>query len=66
MNESKREEKLHQLHHDVGHCLYVISMATEILKNVRGDDRKFNEVCETIENERRRAVDLLGEILKLH
>lgn len=61
--EPEYDEKFHNLHNDVGHCLHVISMATEILKNVRDNDQRFNEVCETIEKERRTALTLVDEFL---
>ncbi len=61
--EQQHDEQLHQLVHDVRHCLNVVSMGTEILKDVREDDVRFAEVCESMEKERRKAAKLLSDYL---
>ena len=59
----EHNETLHQLHHDVQGCLSVISMGTEMLKGLRADERRFAEVCESIEQERRIATELINKFL---
>lgn len=61
--QSQHDETLHQLCHDVGHCLHVISMASEVLLRFRDDDQKVQEVRETMEREQRKAVQALDKIL---
>jgi hypothetical protein len=56
-------EGLQQVVHDVQNCLHVIGLGTEILKEVRGDDSRFAEVCEGIDRERREAMRRLREYL---
>lgn len=57
------DEHLRQLVHDVQHCLHVIGIATHILKSVRDDAERFAEVCDSIDKERREAMDLVKEFL---
>lgn len=57
------QEHLRQLVHDVQHCLHVIGMATEVLKEVGEDSNKFAEVCACIDKERHAAVKLVSEFL---
>lgn len=62
-DEPQHDEHLHQLVHDVKHCLHVVGMGTEILKGVRDDDRKFAEICAAMDKEQREAMRLLANLL---
>ncbi len=63
-DEPPHDEHLHQLVHDVKHCLHVVGMGTQILKDVRDDDGKFAEICAAMDKEQREAMRLLDDLLK--
>lgn len=62
--QSESDKKIYILHHDIKNCLHVISIGMELLKSARHDEPRFREICENIEQERRSAAKLLGELLK--
>ncbi len=63
-DQQPHDEHLHQFVHDINQCLYIIGMATEVLKGVQDDKSQMAEVCELIDKERRTAVELLAEFLR--
>lgn len=62
--EPQADRQLGQLVHDLRHCLHVIGLGSELLPNVRHDDRRFEEVCGWIENERIKAGQLLNQLVE--
>lgn len=62
-DEQQHDEKLHQFVHDIKHCLHVVGMVTEILKQVREDDAKFAEFCELMGREHKKAIKVLNDYL---
>ena len=66
MNKSvaqSRRERLDQLAHDLNECLHVIAMATLLLKEAPNDQSQLESICNSLDNERRRASDLVQELL---
>lgn len=61
--EQRSDEQLRQLAHDVRHCLHVIGLGTEMLKGARDDERRFAELCESIDRERQEARRLVDELV---
>lgn len=57
-----RNDDLHQLVHDIRHCLHVIGMGMTLLPEVRNDDQKFAELCGTIDHERQQAAKLVDQL----
>lgn len=57
------DEQLRQLAHDVRHCLHVIGLGAEMLKNVRDNERLFAEICASIDQERRTAWKLIDKLV---
>ena len=55
--------RLHSFSHDMQHCLHVIHLGLQVLKNVRLDDEKFNEVAEMIEHERKAGTKLVTDYM---
>lgn len=64
-NHSNHDEKLHLLHHDIKNCLHVISIGMEALNTVRDNESEYAELKNSIEKERREAVRLTDEMLKI-
>lgn len=62
---TNHDEKLHLLHHDIKNCLHVISIGMEALGTVRDNAGEYEELKLGIERERREAVRLTDEMLKL-
>ncbi len=62
--ETERDEKLHQLHHDIQNCLNLISMGTDALAQSRDDDASFAELYEIVRENRIEASKLVDEFLK--
>lgn len=60
----QEDQDLGQLVHDLRHCLHVIGLSSELLPNVRNDDRRFAEVCGWIDNERIKAGELLNQLVE--
>ncbi len=58
-----RIEQLNQLAHDLNHCLHVIGLATEILKECRTNKTEFDRICTSLETERRQAAELVQQLL---
>lgn len=59
----QEDERLRQLAHDLQHCLYVIGLGTELLKAAREDESRFAELYESIDQERKAANELVGELV---
>ncbi len=62
--ELARNEKLHKLHHDIQNCLSIISMGADTLEKFRRDDTIFAEFYHSIQEQRRKASELVDEFLK--
>lgn len=60
--EEPQDLHLGQLVHDLRHCLHVIGLGSELLPSVRNDDLRFGEVCGWIDQERKRAGELLNQL----
>lgn len=58
------DEGLHEMVHDVQSCLHVIGLGTELLQGARNDDVRFEQVCQSIDFQRREAVRLLSTYLR--
>ena len=63
MNQENQQEYLRQLAHDAHHCLHVIGMAAEILKNAPSESNRDTELLNSIDKERRKAAELLDELI---
>lgn len=57
-----KDDRVRQLVHDLQHCLHVIGMGMELLRDARGDEAQFAEICETIDHERTQAAELIREL----
>jgi signal transduction histidine kinase len=60
----EHDQRLHELGHDVRHCLHVIAMGVELLKAARNDVEQFSEICESLETERRECSRLVEELVQ--
>lgn len=60
-SEQQHDEQLLQFVHDIKQYLHVVGMGTEILKGVRENGVRFAEVCESMDQERRKALQLLDD-----
>ena len=49
--------------HDMRQALFSIHMAAKLLERTRHDEQRFNELCRSIDLERRRAGELLEELI---
>ncbi|WP_412069259.1 hypothetical protein [Rubrivirga sp. IMCC43871] len=60
---SDHDEQLYKIAHDTQHCLHVIGMGLEILKGARDDDDTFDQICEAMGKEQRKAAKLIDAFL---
>lgn len=54
------EDKVRQFAHGLRQCLHVIGMGVAILPRAR-DDEKFDDICSSMDRERREAARLIAE-----
>ena len=56
------EEKLDRLVHDISGSLHAIGMGVVVLNDVRNDENRYKEVCDSIVSEQENAVALLRQL----
>jgi signal transduction histidine kinase len=64
-NEHTGEEHLRQLDHDLRHSLHVIALGLELLKETRQDPERLEEICQSLDVERRQAEKLIDQLIAL-
>ncbi len=51
--------------HDLRNCLHLIEMGLQILERSREKPAEFEDVCEMIKSERKKASEMVTEFLKV-
>lgn len=59
----QHDEALHQFVHDVKHCLHLAGMGMEILKGVRDNEARFEEICDMMDKQHKESLRLLDDFL---